>query len=159
MVLNAHAVASTAAVILALSSLALAVVVPNGPKTDAPAGANRSPAAGVDAPAPVLREPEGSAWRQKSGRFERDGERWSFVATDGAVRIVVLENRTLERVVRAAARLPAETQWFVDGRLTEFDTRNYLLLERAVIRSTSGERPRSGTADPSSAPDAVDSST
>jgi hypothetical protein len=93
---------------------------------------------------PRLRRREGAKLAAKSGRFERRGERYVFLADGDAAHYLVLENLMLERVANMLADASGgQLQWSVDGTTTEFRGANYLLLHRAVVKSTpDGNEPR-----------------
>jgi len=79
---------------------------------------------------------EGTALKSVSGTFEIIGERILFRPSERELSLPVLENLASERVAgmldSAAGRI-----WSVSGTVTEFRGRNYLLVERAVIRARS----------------------
>lgn len=78
---------------------------------------------------------EGTEVRGATGWFRRAGERIEFQSLGETTKLVVLENLALERV---AAELEGEVSlvWQIDGTITEFHGRNYLLVERAFVKST-----------------------
>ena len=93
---------------------------------------------------------EGTALVEQAGVFQKAGDRITFFASDGQRRFVVLENLQLERVSRAIGDNLTPPQWTVSGMVTEFCGANYLLVDRAVLRSTapsgsSGTTPRTAS--------------
>lgn len=77
---------------------------------------------------------EGSRLDDAVGSFKTIGDRYAFIATDGA-RYVVLENLQLDRISRRVAESPDPLTWTVSGVVTEYSSANYLLVSRAVQRS------------------------
>ena len=83
---------------------------------------------------------EGTEIVDRMGHFQITGERVTgervtFVAADGDGRFVALENLSLQRVVRAITDSPEPLKWSVSGTATEFNGANYLLIQRAVLKS------------------------
>ena len=79
------------------------------------------------------------------GAFKMAGDRATFRPRDGAVQYQSLENLALERVTGVLANSRnKDIEWSVTGTLTEFRGRNYLLIERAVVkaRAPTGDRKR-----------------
>jgi hypothetical protein len=121
----------------------------------ATAAERRSPAENAAGSAPAASEParqeaaaderlrEGGVLTHVLGTFQVVGDRITFAPDDRQAALPVLENLALERVAgmleSAAGRV-----WSVNGMVTEFRGRNYLLLERAVVRA----RPAQATARP-----------
>lgn len=95
---------------------------------------NQDPVAESDE-APTNRIREGTTIQAATGWFKRSGDRIEFQPTGENVKFVVLENLALERV---AAELEGEVTlvWQIDGTITEFHGRNYLLVDRAFVKST-----------------------
>jgi hypothetical protein len=150
---------------LAWSARLLITLILLGDPTGAerpPADAAETPSASVPAAAapavptqgdePGTRLREGEFLLNRAGTFQYTGDRILFAAHDQAGAWPVLENLALERVARLLAQ-HADSVWTVTGTLTEFHGRNYLLLDRAVIRA-----PARMQADPSPPLGAVDTS-
>lgn len=79
---------------------------------------------------------EGTEISGQTGYFRQDGDGATFVTEDG-YELGGLPNLNLERVVRTL-KTSDETsaiRWRVNGTITEFSGRNYLLITRAVYKS------------------------
>ncbi|WP_254508090.1 hypothetical protein [Anatilimnocola floriformis] len=107
--------------------------------------------AGEPAPAPIARpvahrrtdergngdrQREGSRLSDIAGRFEIAGDRVTFFPGGGRESYRLLENLALERVAQVLTESRARQEWTISGTLTEFRGANYLLLTKAVIKST-----------------------
>ena len=77
---------------------------------------------------------EGSKLNKVAGYFKVSVDRVEFHPTDDGPALVVLENLALERVVNELTG-DLVLIWHIDGTITEYHGRNYLLLDRAYIRS------------------------
>jgi hypothetical protein len=82
---------------------------------------------------------EGMRISDARGRFEVPAEGPTFVDESGR-RLPGLENLNLQRIARTllAAENPDALTWKVSGLVTEYEGRNYILIERAVY--TPGRR-------------------
>jgi hypothetical protein len=115
---------------------------PQGFETpSAPAGADGGPrdapaADGHGAAAPRLRE--GELLENQVGTFELAGERVQFTLGGQRRVLPVLENLALERVARMLEQ-HVDSPWLVTGVVTEYRGRNYLLLQRAVVRAADSD--------------------
>ena len=80
---------------------------------------------------------EGTVIKDASGFFREDGDGASFVS-DLGIEFGTLPNLNLERVVRLlkGADAPNSIRWSVTGTVTEYSGKNYLLLKRAVYKSS-----------------------
>ena len=87
---------------------------------------------------------EGTELVDQVGRFETAGDRIVFVTERGTVRLIGLENLSLERIARTLANDPGPLEWKVTGTVTEYRGTNFVLIHRAMLKSV-GER-REGTA-------------
>lgn len=85
----------------------------------------------------VLRLREGTKIANRSGVFQHDGEGATFITSDG-YELSTLPNLNLERIVRTlkGSDEAESIRWSVDGMVTEFNGRNYLLISRAVYKSS-----------------------
>jgi len=81
---------------------------------------------------------EGTLISNQDGFFREDGDGATFMADTG-MEFGALPNLNLERVVRLlkSADDPDSIRWSVNGKVTEFAGRNYLLVSRAVYKSVS----------------------
>lgn len=81
---------------------------------------------------------EGTTLVDEIGRFRPDGDGAIFLAQAGH-ELIALPNLNLERVVRTlkGSDEAESIRWSVNGTVTEFNGKNYLLLKRAVYRSSS----------------------
>jgi hypothetical protein len=93
--------------------------------------------ANSDAPksaAATARYHEGDELVEQSGRFKRNGDQLVFCTSAGDSQLVVLQNRTLDRVANDLVG-NASLIWTVSGKITEYRGSNYLLLTRAQHKS------------------------
>lgn len=67
------------------------------------------------------------------GHFESAADVPVFI-DEGGRRLIGLENLNLQRIVQSvrSAEDPKSLQWKVTGTITEYEGRNYILIERAV---------------------------
>ena len=75
---------------------------------------------------------EGTQLEKVRGRFQADFDRVEFLPENSDSTWLVLENLTLQRVEDELTD-EVELGWEVDGMVTEYNGRNYLLLERAYV--------------------------
>ncbi len=69
------------------------------------------------------------------GECRTDGDRLSIIFGEQPTRsLIALENLAAQRIVQAVLDDPSDRSWKVSGTITEFQGRNYILLER-VARS------------------------
>jgi hypothetical protein len=90
----------------------------------------------VDASAPSVKKKkirENTPFKDKRGYFRATGQRTTFYALDGSERYVCLENLNLERILRAMREDSARAAWKIDGKFTEFNEENYIIIDRAVV--------------------------
>lgn len=128
----------------------LVVGVLLGAGTARAAAARSEPAAAEAAPAAAaVRWREGELLEEQVGTLELSGERVQCTLAGSQRTLPVLENLALERVVRLLDQQVAGP-WLITGLVTEYRGRNYLLLQRAVVRTVDGapaqrppDRPRS----------------
>jgi hypothetical protein len=78
---------------------------------------------------------EGRDIREMQATFASLGERMSCRLPKLQATVTILENLTLERVSETMMRHPEDATWEVEGVITEYQGRNYLLLQRAVVNS------------------------
>ena len=83
---------------------------------------------------------EGSRIADRLGTFTLTAERPVFHTTDGKLQLGGLPNLNLERVVRTLQDSQAGLVWSVSGSVTEYQGGNYLLITRAVLKSTQSTR-------------------
>ncbi len=81
---------------------------------------------------------EGTLLTNQAGHFRQDGDGAVFV-TEEKLEIAALPNLNLERVVRTlkGSDEAESIRWSVNGVVTEFNGRNFLLISRAVYKSAS----------------------
>ncbi len=77
---------------------------------------------------------EGTKLVDKRGFFKQRGDGATFHAEDGSLKIEGLENLNLQRVVLAIGSPGKRNEivWLVSGTVTEFQSGNYLLIDRAI---------------------------
>jgi hypothetical protein len=122
------------------TALAIALVALRTPGQQLEPQVQRRGAAALDAAlsepeaAPRQRLREGSPLTRQAGTFVHVGDRIGFRPADQEETLLVLENLTLERIWKTLDEAP-ERPWTVSGVVTEYRGRNYLLMERAVVRA------------------------
>jgi len=79
---------------------------------------------------------EGFELTEQLGTFRIAGGRLVFSTEKGGVPLVALENLNLERIARVLADNPTAIGWRISGTATEYRGVNYLLIDRAVLRSS-----------------------
>jgi hypothetical protein len=86
----------------------------------------------------VRRLREGTLLTDQNGFFREDGDGATFVS-DSGYEFGALPNLNLERVVRLlkGREEPSTIRWIVNGEVTEFTGRNFILISRAVYKSAS----------------------
>src|SRR5688572_5701642 len=82
------------------------------------------------------RQREGTRVTDIAGRLEIAGDRVTFFPAGGRESFRLLETLALERVAQVLSESRARQEWTISGTLTEFRGANYLLLTKAVIKST-----------------------
>lgn len=102
--------------------------------------ASRAPQVRVAPPVVERRLREGSALTDQAGCFKTAGDRIIFTTSDSRLTMVCLENLNLERVSRAITDNMEQLEWKVTGTLTEYSGANYLLVERAILKSRTDAR-------------------
>jgi hypothetical protein len=80
---------------------------------------------------------EGREVRDPQATFQLSGERLNCVLPSLQTTVTVLENLTLERAFEIMTQHDETATWEVEGLITEYQGRNYLLLRRAVVNSIS----------------------
>ncbi len=85
---------------------------------------------------------EGTHIADQPGYFREDGDGATFI-TDQGMEFGGLPNLNLERILRTlkSAEESRSIWWSVSGTVTEFSGRNYLLISRAVYKSTAPPPP------------------
>jgi len=121
--------------VAAWGTLAAAAALAMAPSAERPSSPGPSPPAPKRQPAHRLRE--GAEVVDQLGRFQFADDRLVFVAEPANQRFVALENLNLERILRAVADRPAQSQWKVSGTVTECRGINVILIRRAMLRHPS----------------------
>ncbi|NLX56660.1 MAG: hypothetical protein GXY58_16250 [Planctomycetaceae bacterium] len=85
---------------------------------------------------PGQRLREGTTLQNVTGTFEVSGGQIVFCVGETEAYLEVLENLALERIA-AMLENTAGRAWQVSGTVTEYQGRNYLLIDRAVVRTRS----------------------
>ena len=87
-----------------------------------------------------LRLREGTRLANRTGRFRMSGETLTFV-DENERELTGLPNLNLERISRLLKALdePESVSWSVSGTVTEFSGRNYVLISRAVYKSSASQ--------------------
>lgn len=81
---------------------------------------------------------EGAKLQSVVGTVTQSGQRWSFI-TEQKRSYRLLENLTLQRLIRSIQRDAEDRRWVVDGQVTEFMDENFLLLSRTQRSVTSSQ--------------------
>lgn len=81
---------------------------------------------------------EGTKIKGDRGIFHIGVDRVEYESVSGLPRMQVLENITLERIVNDSSA-EARIQWQVDGLVTEYQGRNYILIEKAFVAASEAE--------------------
>ncbi len=90
---------------------------------------SKNPAAG-DNSAKLHRE--GARIEQQTVSFRTENDRLLLSVASETKPLIVLENLASQRVFRATREDPEDCRWTVTGSYTEFEGKNYFLIERAV---------------------------
>ncbi len=75
---------------------------------------------------------EGTRIEQQPISFRTESDRLWATIGNSAKPILVLENLAAQRIYRANREDPEDCKWTVSGQFTEFEGRNFFLIERAV---------------------------
>lgn len=102
----------------------------------------------LDGGAKGIRQREGARIVERRGRFEVHGDRVIFFAQEPDAHYVVLENLALERVARVVEESGPQLVWSVSGTLSEYRSSNYLMISRAMVKSTQGPAEPARLTDP-----------
>ncbi len=83
-----------------------------------------------DTPAKLLRE--GKQLSSQHATCRSTGERLVVeIEIDGHIRtLTALENLSAQRILKAVVDEPSDSAWIVNGSITEFQDRNFILLKR-----------------------------
>lgn len=127
-------IAWTCAAVLLLAAALIGAPASNATDEDARAAAHETDVESTP-PQANLRVREGTEVVDQTGHFRISGGRVVFFTADGQRRLVGLENLNLERIARTVAETPQTLEWDVTGTITEYRGANFLLIQRAVLRS------------------------
>ena len=83
---------------------------------------------------------EGTKIVDQVGYFLTTGGSPKFYANDGKDQFEGLENLNLERISRTLGENPDRLMWSISGMITEYQGSNYLLIERAVLKTKNVRR-------------------
>jgi hypothetical protein len=78
---------------------------------------------------------EGGEVVNQTGYFHATGNRLAFESVDNKRSFIALENRNLERVAQALAENAKQLEWIVSGTISEYRGENFLLVNRAELKS------------------------
>ena len=95
---------------------------------------NPLPSGKVEAAKERLRE--GTVLVDVVGYFKRTGDRATFYQSGNQLGMGVLENLNLQRVIDRITDTPDQLEWVLTGTVTEFKNRNYLLIDRVVLKNS-----------------------
>jgi hypothetical protein len=121
---------------LALLSLGFAIALARGAVTDA----NNTVADNRLTPASGKKEEqrmrEGTVLVDEVGYFKRTGDRAMFYKSGQKHGMGVLENLNLQRVIERITDNADQLEWVLTGTVTEFKNRNYLIVDRVVLKNS-----------------------
>lgn len=86
---------------------------------------------------------EGSKLTDVPGRMELVGDQATFTPATGNESYRLLENLALERISQILSDSRDKSQWEISGTVTEYRGSNYLLVTKAVIKSSTSAVPAS----------------
>lgn len=144
MVRSLAAVSLTVGAGLALSAAGVGAGAPARTTSEPPPSTSEAASApsadGIDLT--LLRLREGTRLADDLGHFRLNGDVLTFIQDDGR-ELVGLANLNLERVLRMLKSVdePESVMWSVNGTVTEFSGRNYLLVTRAVYKAATPSPP------------------
>ncbi len=81
----------------------------------------------------ILRE--GTRIENRQAEVRQEAERLAVYLDGSRTPLLTLENLAMQRLTQSILDDPADQNWLVTGTITEFQGRNYLLLER-IARAT-----------------------
>jgi hypothetical protein len=93
----------------------------------------------ADDAGPIHRLREGTQIVEALGHFRVLGDRVMFHTSDGGRSLGGLPNLNLERIVRTVRDHSEPVLWSVTGTVTEFQGANFILIERALLKSQKTE--------------------
>ncbi len=73
---------------------------------------------------------EGTRVESRTAECRAEGERLVLQMADSKRHITALENLASQRILKSVMDEPSDNQWIVTGSITEFQGRNFLLIER-----------------------------
>ena len=85
---------------------------------------------GADSGAKIHRE--GARIEQQPVSFKTENDRLLLTVGNDPKPLIVLENLASQRIFRATREDPDDCRWTVTGSYTEFEGKNFFLIERAV---------------------------
>ena len=80
---------------------------------------------------------EGTVMQSQHVVFRISNDRVILTMINGTERYICLENLNLQRITDVLKNSPTLTDWTVDFIVTEYRESNYVLIQRAVLSSTS----------------------
>jgi hypothetical protein len=75
---------------------------------------------------------EGTRLVEEPAICRSSGDRLLITLGDNSTALVALENLAAQRILKAVLDDVGDDRWIVGGQITEFQERNYLLLDRVV---------------------------
>lgn len=79
---------------------------------------------------------EGTVLVDEVGYFKRAGDRAMFYRAGSKHGMGVLENLNLQRVIGRITDNTDQLDWVVTGKVTEYKNRNYLLINRVMLKNS-----------------------
>ncbi len=75
---------------------------------------------------------EGAVLADVKGRFKKQGERFVFIEESTSKPYKCLENLCLQRIAASQQDEDRKVVWLVSAKVTEFNSENFLILEKSV---------------------------
>jgi len=135
---------TVAAALFALFLFALLAATISFAQTSGDNGFGRAFASNVSGDNQLQGNPSGIQYREgtklvdRAGHFRVQGDQVFFHLDGEQHRFTGLPNLNLERVARAITDDPTQLDWSVTGVVTEYRGANFLLVERAVLKTKGG---------------------
>jgi hypothetical protein len=75
---------------------------------------------------------EGTKIVNQSATCRSSGDRLQVILSADSVPVIALENLASQRILKAALDDAADERWVINGQITEFQGRNFILLDRVT---------------------------
>ena len=87
-------------------------------------------AGGVLVAGPLMRE--GTKIVNQSATCRSSGDRLQVILAEDSTPVIALENLASQRILKAAMDDAGDERWVINGQITEFQGRNFILLDRVT---------------------------